>query len=154
MQDALNIRDAAPDDAAAAAEVVAASICRLCGTDHGGAADLIAHWTANKTPGQMRRWITGGALDVVVAERGGRIVGVGATRDPDEVALMYVAPEARFTGVSTALLAALEGRLPAAVARLTSTATARAFYLARGWRETGAPRSDFGIAGYPMEKRR
>lgn len=153
MHPPLAIRDAEPPDAAEAARIVAASICALCRADHAGASDLIAAWTANKTPGQMRRWIVDGPLRLVVAERGGRLVGVGATVAPDEVALMYVDPEARFSGVSTALLEALETRLEGATGRLTSTATARAFYLARGWSEAGAPATAFGIAGYPMQKR-
>lgn len=153
MELPIHIRPADPGDAAEAARVVASSICALCRADHGGASDLIAQWTANKTPGQMRRWIASGPLALVVAEREGRIVGVGATVAPDEVALMYVDPEARFTGVSNALLADLERRLPAGTGRLTSTATARAFYLARGWCEAGAAHNDYGLAGFPMEKR-
>ncbi len=154
MQPPITIRDATLADATEAARVTAASICALCRADHDNATDLIAAWTANKTPGQMRRWIAQGPVRVLVAERARAILGVGAILDPDEVALMYVDPEARFSGVSTALLAAMEARLTAPVARLTSTATARPFYLARGWREAGPPRADWGLAGFPMEKRR
>lgn len=77
-------------------------------------------------------------------------------RDSGEITLNYVSPDYRFTGVSRALLAALEKR---AIERgndrctLSSTATARRFYLANGYLETGAARGNFGSqAGFPMAK--
>ena len=149
------VRPAHPDDATEAARLICASICGLCQADHGGLPDIIARWTANKTPGQMRRWTERGPLTILVALRDGQMVGVGATIDDCEIALNYVDPDARFSGVSAALLAAMEGRLAlagAGSARLTSTLTARPFYLARGWRPSGAPVSEFGLAGFPLEK--
>ena len=152
---AVTIRPAHPEDAPEAARLICASICGLCRADHGGLPDIIARWTANKTPGQMRRWTERGPLVILVALREGRIVGVGATVDGLEIALNYVDPDARFSGVSAALLAAMEERLASTgtcKARLTSTLTARPFYLARGWQPSGQPVSEFGLAGFPMEK--
>jgi GNAT superfamily N-acetyltransferase len=153
--DDILIRPAQTDDAAEAARLICASICELCQADHGGLSDIIARWTANKTPGQLRRWTERGSLTLFVAFRGGQMQGVGATFENSQIALNYVAPEARFSGVSAALLAAMEERLTLAGARrarLTSTLTARAFYIARGWRPSGDPVSEFGLAGFPMEK--
>ena len=153
--DHILIRPALADDAAEAARLICASICGLCQADHGGLPDIIARWTANKTPGQMRRWIERGPLTILVAFRNGQMMGVGATIDDSEIALNYVDPDARFSGVSAALLAAMEERLAVAGARrasLTSTLTARAFYVARGWQPSGVPVSEFGLAGFPMEK--
>ena len=153
--DQILIRQAHLDDAAEAARLICASICGLCQADHGGLPDIIARWTANKTPGQMRRWTERGPLMILVALRDGQMVGVGATVDDSEIALNYVDPEARFSGVSAALLAAMEERLALAGARrarLTSTLTARPFYVSRGWQPSGMPVSDFGLAGFPMEK--
>jgi GNAT superfamily N-acetyltransferase len=88
--------------------------------------------------------------------RGGkdRRCRIGDRRRRDN--LNYVSPDARFRGVSRALLAALERR---AVERgnahrtLASTATARRFYLANGYVETGPPRGNFGTqSGFPMRK--
>ncbi len=151
----IHIRPARPEDAPDAARLICASICGLCHADHGGLPDIIARWTANKTPGQMRRWTERGPLTILVAVRNGQIVGVGATVDDSVIALNYVDPEARFSGVSAALLAAMEDRLAAAGvwrAQLTSTLTARPFYVARGWQPSGQPVSVFGLAGFPMEK--
>jgi GNAT superfamily N-acetyltransferase len=76
--------------------------------------------------------------------------------DAGEITLNYVSPDARFRAVSRALLAALERR---AVERgnahctLASTATARRFYVANGYVETGPPRGNFGTqSGFPTRK--
>jgi GNAT superfamily N-acetyltransferase len=68
-----------------------------------------------------------------------------------------VAPDARFRGVSRALLKALEAR---AVERgnercaLTSTETAYRFYRSAGYVDDGVPTGKFGTSsGYPMSKR-
>lgn len=73
-----------------------------------------------------------------------------------EITLNYVSPEARFRGVSRALLAALEARALASGnsrCRLESTETARRFYLSNGYVDEGAPSRKFGMAsGYRMSK--
>jgi GNAT superfamily N-acetyltransferase len=81
---------------------------------------------------------------------------VGSVTDAGQINLNYVSPDARFRGVSRALLGALEAR---AVERgnirctLTSTGTARRFYTANGYIEDGRPAGDFGMSsGYPMAK--
>jgi len=100
-------------------------------------------------------WITRPDNSVLVAVEDDGILAVGAVTDAGEITLNYVSPDARFRGVSRALLAALENR---AVERgnvrckLTSTETARRFYHASGYVEDGPPASKFGICGYPMSK--
>jgi GNAT superfamily N-acetyltransferase len=68
-----------------------------------------------------------------------------------------VAPQARFRGVSRALLQALEARARergSSECRLHSTETAHRFYLSNGYVDTGAPIRKFGMSsGYPMSKR-
>jgi GNAT superfamily N-acetyltransferase len=82
--------------------------------------------------------------------------GWGSVTDAGEITLNYVAPDARFRGVSRALLSALEAR---AVERgnrrctLTSTETAHRFYQSAGYVDDGAPTGKFGTgSGYPMSK--
>ena len=76
--------------------------------------------------------------------------------DGGEILLNYVSPDARFRGASDAVLAAMEARAAdrgATRCTLTSTETARRFYRARGYEETGAPERKFGMdSGYPMAK--
>lgn len=73
-----------------------------------------------------------------------------------EITLNYVSPDARFRGVSRALLGALEGR---AMQRgnlrctLISTETARRFYHTNDYTEDAAVAGKFGTsASYPMSK--
>ena len=84
------------------------------------------------------------------------ILAVGGVRDTGEITANYVAPSARFRGVSSALLAALERRAiqrGATTATLLSTETAHRFYLARGYRDEGPSVGRFGTAAsYPMVK--
>ncbi len=83
-------------------------------------------------------------------------MAVGAVTDAGEITLNYVSPDARFRGVSRALLGALENRASEREngrCTLTSTATARRFYLANGYEEAGPARHNFGTTSdFPMQK--
>lgn len=151
----MNVRPARPGDAAAAADVLRRSIAELCRDDHGDDPEVIAAWIANKTAHNVEAWIA--AHHVVVAETAGHIVGVALVTATGEVRLNYVAPAARMTGVSKAMIAHIETwareRGVAALA-LTSTETARRFYLALGFEAAGSPVAGPGDAqAYPMRKR-
>jgi GNAT superfamily N-acetyltransferase len=150
----MDVRKATPDDASEACAVVRRSIVELCGADHQEDAETIAAWLANKTAENMRRWIA--LSDVFVAVEQARIFGVGAMRPWGEITLNYVSPDARFRGVSKALMRRLEqnaAELGAAMMTLHSTATALRFYESAGFRGSGPPTQGFGIASaYPMAK--
>jgi GNAT superfamily N-acetyltransferase len=152
----MEIRDATPADAEAACEVMRRSIAELCEPDHHNDPKILAAWLANKQPRIFEAWLAEPDNSVLVAVREGRIVSVGAVRDSGEITLNYVSPDARFKGVSRALLAALEQRAIDRGKRrcfLASTATARRFYLAHGYVETGRPAGQFGTSsGFPMSK--
>ena len=74
-----------------------------------------------------------------------------------EITLNYVSPDARFRGISKALLQALELRakqLGIPRLKLQSTATATRFYSALGYTASGPATKAFGVTmGLPMEKR-
>jgi GNAT superfamily N-acetyltransferase len=154
------IRDATPADALQACQVLRDSIAQLCGADHRDDPAILSRWLANKTPDNVAEWADGIGRSLLVVVDGEAssetIVAVGGVRDSGEITLNYVAPTARFRGVSSALLAALEGRAiqrGATSATLLSTETAHRFYLARGYRDEGPSVGKFGTAAsYPMVK--
>lgn len=133
MAGKVRVRRALAQDAAGAAELLRNSIRELCRADH------------RDDPGAI----------VLVAECDGALVAVGAVRHEGEITLNYVAPAARLRGASKAMVAALEGearRLGIVRVRLNSTATARRFYCALGYTDTGAPHEAFGLASFPMAR--
>ena len=153
------IRPARIEDAEAACEVVRQSIIELCGEDHGGEPIALEGWLSNKTPANMQAWIKQLGNYMFVAEEHGRITGVGLLSGAGEIMLLYVAPEKRFQGVSKALLAKMESRareLRLDFCSLTSTLTARPFYLAAGYELMSDEEEDdgFGLdAAVSMTKR-
>lgn len=133
----VSVRRARLTDGEAAISALRRSITELCLADHNGDADRLERWLRNKTVGHWATWIARDDAVLLVAERDATIVGVGATTFSGEILLNYVHPEARFSGVSKALLAALEAEVWRRGARrccLQSTITARTFYSACGYR--------------------
>jgi GNAT superfamily N-acetyltransferase len=149
------VRQATLADVDAMSRVLIDSITMLCQRDHGGVRDHLDRWLANKSPAGVKAWFDNPENRLLVAERGDGIAGVGGFNERGTVLLNYVAPEARFSGVSTALLATIESGvqdLGHFAASLTSTVTAHDFYLARGWRDDGDPTPRFGVLVHPMIK--
>ena len=151
----MRIRAARPADAEAACALLRASITFLCEADHRNDPALLEPWLANKTPAIVRTWITAHGQTILLAETGDRLLAVGGVEHAGEITLNYVAPEARFQGISTAMLGALEARLRRrgiAQIRLTSTATARRFYHSRGYHETSRSIAVAGQLDFHMTK--
>ena len=153
----IELRDAVPEDAPAACEVMRRSISELCSADHLNDAVILGRWLANKTPEIVGSWIIKPGNSVLVAVDGDGIVAVGSVTDAGEIDLNYVSPDERFRGVSRAMVTALEARaLERGADRCTllSTETAHRFYRSAGYVEDGAPLGKFGTASsYPMSKR-
>ena len=151
----LAIRPAEISDATAACDVLRRSISALCTADHKGDPAILERWLADKTPETVRGWIVACGHTLLIAERAGAVVGVGGVAAAGEITMTYVAPIARFQGVSTALLAALEDRLReqgVARSRLSSTATAHGFYRNRGYVEVGRSVAFGSLTDYHMAK--
>jgi GNAT superfamily N-acetyltransferase len=96
------------------------------------------------------------ACEVIRRSISGTILAVGSATDAGEITLNYVSPDARFRGVSRALLVALETRAQERGNQrctLLSTETARRFYRSAGYVEDGPPQGKFGTgSSYPMSK--
>ncbi|HEX7761204.1 MAG TPA: GNAT family N-acetyltransferase [Caulobacteraceae bacterium] len=151
----MDISTAHPRDAACICTVVRRSIIELCTEDHGDDPAILEPWLANKTPANVEQWIANPANTLLTCIESGALLGVGCVRDGGEITLNYVSPDARFRGVSTAMVAALEAAARARGHRicvLESTATARRFYLGQGYAPSSAPGEKFGLKTYPMIK--
>lgn len=135
--------------------VLTASIIELCAADHGNDPEAIAAWTMNKSEGGVATMLDNPDLLIFVAELDGAVSAVGAITRDGTVALNYVAPTARFRGLSKAVMARLEAELKAlgfTEGRLEATATALKFYQATGWIAEGPQASGRKVNGYPMKK--
>lgn len=110
----------------------------------------------NKTPEIIASWIVNPGNTLLLEVEGDTILGVGLITHDGEIALNYVSLDAQYRGVSQPLIAALEEqaiRQGNPQCRLTSTETARRFYLGIGYREDGPPTGKFGTTGcYLMSK--
>jgi len=152
----MDIRPAVIGDARPACQVLRRSIIELCGPDHRNDPDILAQWLANKTPEIVASWIGKPGTAMLLAVEDSTVLGVGSVTDAGEITLNYVSPDARFRGVSRTLIGALEDRakyLGNVLCHLSSTETARHFYLGLGYAEDGPPACKFGTAGgYPMSK--
>ncbi len=138
----MEIRLARTEDAEQACTVLRRSIQDLCHADYRGNAAKLADWLSNKTPENVAAWISNPRCFVFVATEGETILGVAAMMKTGEILLNYVSPDARFRGVSKALIGRLEAQareLGLDRCTLNSTETARQFYLALGYEEQATP---------------
>lgn len=136
----IKIREAMDADAAEAVDTLRRSITDLCVADHQNDPVEIEGWLSNKTVETWRQWIARDDSVVLVAERNRKIIGVGMATLSGDILLNYVHPDARFGGVSKAILSGFEDVLRARGirrCRLKSTVTAQSFYVSCGFRSEG-----------------
>lgn len=152
----VSIRQAEQHDADAAMGVVRRSIVELCIADHHGDEGTLARWLANKTPETFQSWLSNPDNFCVVAASGGDLFGVGLLRRSGQVLLFYLAPGLQRQGIGRAIHVALEAMaiqwgLP--FLHLESTADARHFYEALGYRASGEPVHKYGVLQcFPYQK--
>lgn len=148
------IREARPADAIEISDVLIRSITMLCAEDHMDDPKLIEDWVANKSPEDILSWIKSGA-QMRVSLAGDLIAAVGCYTDDGMVQLLYVSPESRGRGHSSALLKHMEHEMRNAgieAARLVSSKTAQDYYLKQGWEIDGERVVCYSTDGQPMRK--
>lgn len=152
----IEIREATAHDAESGCAVVHRSISELCELDHHNDTKIIEQWLRNSTVENFVKISQQTNKSMLVATEQEKIVAVGLVTDGGVIRLNYVSPTSRFQGISRALLRALEKRAyerGCKSCNLVSTATARRFYVANGYHETGPATGVFGTtSGYPMSK--
>ena len=140
-------RPATLDDATRLFELRRSSILELALS--GMSVEDATAWAKQLTPSGMERKLR--EFDIWIAELDGMTAGWGAIRG-DVLEGLYTAPEYGGQGVGAGLLSRLElllrGRGFAAV-RAEASSNARAFYLRRGYRQTG-PQTPTGA--WPIAK--
>lgn len=150
----LQIRVATVDDAEAAYKVIRQSITAGCVDDHHNDPVVIDAWLANKNLQRVRAWVTNPRSYAVVAQVDGQILGFSLLRSA-AVMLCYVVPDARFGGLGSRMLEALEAHAASAGAsylNLESTKTGERFYRRHGFVPSGKSKESFGIEVITMTK--
>lgn|SRR5574337_160370 len=142
-------------NATAICDIVRRSIIHLCWKDHLDDPEVLGRWLEGKTPERIRSWLENPMNRMLIAVDQTRVLGAGCVTSGGEITLNYVAPEARFAGVSRTLLEELECLAHAeghSVVVLDSTTTARRFYLERGYRPRNDETTKYGLPTWPMIK--
>lgn len=151
------IRPAVRPDAGEMAALLCRSISELCVADHNNDETCLQPWLRNKTQETVLAWIDGPS-DVFIAEAASslpKLIGVAMGTQTGEVVLNYVHPEARFRGVSKALMKTIECTFLAqgiSRVRLKSTKTAENFYLSIGYELIERPTEPGNLASAIFEK--
>ena len=151
----MNIRKATSADAEAACIVLRRSITECCVEDHRNDSEVLSLWLQNKTPQTIAGWFAAPDNFAIIAASNEKIIGVGLLTSRGELALCYVLPEYRFIGVGKSLFDALEFhalQTGLTEINLSSTVTAKDFYLRQGFVQIGAPEEEFGIQAFPLAK--
>ena len=144
----IDIRKAAPTDAAAACALLRRSIEEVCEPDHRGRPEVLDAWLGNKTPATVAAWFGSPSNHAIVAERDGQLLGLALLTQAGKLALCYVEPGALRSGVGRALLAAVEDQARAWDIRklhLHSPESCASFYERHGYANAGIEKSCFGL---------
>ena len=144
----IDIRKAAPADAASACALLRRSIEQGCEPDHRGRPDVLDSWLGNKTPENVAVWFASPTNHAIVAEQDGRLLGLALLTQAGKLALCYVEPDALRIGVGRALLAAVEAQARAWNIRklfLHSPESAAMFFERHGYTNSGMDKACFGL---------
>jgi putative acetyltransferase len=150
----IEIRQATPDDAAAACALLRQSIERGCVADHGQRQDVLQAWLGNKTTQNVLAWFSSPSNYAVVAERdvigaaGRELVGLALLTQAGKLALCYVLPELVRGGIGRDLIEAVEARARAwniSKLYMHSPASASPFFERQGYVNAGKDKACFGL---------
>ena len=135
-----SVRPASEADAVAACDVLQRSIRELCVADHDHDEQVLFAWLANKTPENLREWISSPSSYAIVAVDCSTVRGFGLIQRDGEIRMCYLVPEVQYRGAGRLILRALEeqaARWGLTRVFLTSSITARRFYERNGYLQSG-----------------
>lgn len=151
----IDIRKAAPIDAASACSLLRRSIEQGCAADYRDRPGVLDAWLGNKTVENVAAWFSSSTNFAVVAERDGQLLGMALLTQAGKLALCYVQPEAVRSGVGSAMLAAVEQQARVWEIRklfLHSPAGAAPFFERQGYTNAGLEKACFGLECHLMWK--
>jgi N-acetylglutamate synthase-like GNAT family acetyltransferase len=144
----IQLRQATPNDAPAACDLLRRAIEDGCAADHGGCPDVLGAWLGNKTPANVQTWFSSPANHAVLAELDARLVGLALLNQAGKLALCYVRPDLVRTGVGRALLGAVEVQARQwniSKIYMHSPASATPFFERLGYVNAGKDKACFGL---------
>jgi N-acetylglutamate synthase-like GNAT family acetyltransferase len=144
----IDIRQATPDDAPAACELLRRSIEEGCAADHERRAEILQPWLGNKTPHNVGTWFSSTSNYAVVALDGQQLAGLALLTQAGKLALCYVMPGQWRNGIGSAMMRAVEAQARAwdvAKLHMHSPASASAFFERLGYVNAGKDKACFGL---------
>jgi len=143
-----NLRVAAPGDELSVCALLRRSIGVGCAPDHRDHPGVLENWLSNKTPQNVRTWLTATGNYMVVAERGTQLLGVALLNQAGKLALCYVDPDTLRQGIGSAMLAAVETQARAwsiSKLHLHSPVSAAGFFARQGFADGGKEKACYGL---------
>lgn len=135
--------------------VIRDSIVNLCHADHQNSKQHMDAWLTERGIGNLERALFAPGSQAFICLYDGHVIGVSLIDRAGELKLCYVHSRHVGKGAGQLLLAAAEqqaGRWGLDKVTLTSTRTARGFYLSHGYQSCGESVPCIGMPGYPLEK--
>lgn len=146
-----------PHDAVDICHVLINSITKACGPDYQNDEKIIHNWLENKTPENVKKWISSSDnYSFVAIDNDGAIVGFSLMNRSGEILLNYIEPKYMHRGIGKLFLEKFEETAKRnSIHEITvySTITAKDFYLRNGFLFCGEPIMIGSIVGeFPMKK--
>ena len=151
----MRIEKAKKEDLKEIYRVVRESIVQLCVADHHNNDEHISNWLKARSETEMGEFLFNGESQAFVCRTGSDISGMSHIKKNGEITLCYVHPQYLGQGIGQAVLSAAEKQAlqwSIKEINLTSTSTAREFYIHHGFTQCKDPITCFGMPGYPLKK--
>jgi GNAT superfamily N-acetyltransferase len=148
MSMGFNLRVAVPGDEQSVCELLRRSIAEGCAPDHRDHPGVLESWLSNKTPQNVRTWVTSPSNYMVVADDGDAVIGVALLNQAGKLALCYVDPARLHQGVGRAMLAAVEAQARdwnISKIHLHSPVSAATFFTRLGFADGGKEKACYGL---------
>ena len=149
MKNAYTIIRANEKYAEAARQILIRSITEICILDHNNDPTILNEWLANKTPENIKKWISDpNNYSNLALGRAGDTLGFSMISMKGEILLNYILPEYLFKGIGKMMLDEMETHLrKIGVNRIVvmSTITAAGFYKRNGYIESSECENEMGL---------